>query len=104
MGGLAPQKLVLRTANAAPVWRGERLVFARDLVDRTGYRLPPSCTRESSMDAELSTSCGERQKPGEEPLDLALNQLQAVRARAASLAHCQGRTDRGNSVCQDTPL
>src|SRR5262249_19756840 len=23
---------------------GERLVFARDLVDRTGYRLPPSCT------------------------------------------------------------
>src|SRR5712691_4755739 len=24
---------------------GERIVCARDLVERTGYRLPPSCTR-----------------------------------------------------------
>src|SRR5947207_15066059 len=33
------------STHKCPVWRGERLVFAPNLVERTGYRLPPSCTR-----------------------------------------------------------
>ena len=39
------RRLVLRTANAAPIWRGECVVLPRASTARTGYIWPLSCTR-----------------------------------------------------------
>src|SRR5436190_23950326 len=59
-----PWRLVLRTANAAPVWRGgrsrtpsatvggETTIFTDHTVLKTGYRFPPSCTSGVSWLAE----------------------------------------------------
>ena len=37
---------------------GERIVFARDLAERTGYRLPPSCTSTAYGNCRASLARG----------------------------------------------